>query len=82
MAVRLTRLTRTTSVEFYLEKGGKAKWLSEKGDEEIRDFAKRFLKATKESLSEVHQTLQIQSKKMKGNEVLNTIHRNSKLKGN
>ena len=38
-----------------------------------QDFAKRFLKATaQESLSEVNQTLQIQTKKIKGNKVLNT----------
>ena len=38
-----------------------------------QDFSKRFLKATaQESLSEVNQTLQIQTKKMKGNKVLNT----------
>ena len=44
--------------------------LVKEGDQ---DFAKRFLKATaQESLSKVNQTLQIQTKKMKGKKVLNT----------
>ena len=53
--------------------------LVKEGDENIQDFAKRFLKAILESLSEVinpsiphDSSLQYRPKKMKGNKVLNT----------
>ena len=80
----MARLTRTTVLRGVLIREmcwSKMAYVKE-GDERIKDFAKRFLKATKESLSEVHQTLQIQTKRRWKVTKYWILHRNNTLKGN